>query len=80
MVVNLRHGEGKSAAATKATVTLTFRSSVASVHRLSRRTGGVESLPLSGNRLQLDLPGGTGELRARASRIGPALRDHASQR
>lgn len=62
MVVNLQHGEGKSAAALKAPVTLTLDQSITAVYRLSRHTGKAESVAVTGGKLELDLPGGTGEL------------------
>ena len=62
MLVNLQHGKGRSAEAAKGSFTITLDPSVTSVHRLSRKTGRVESLAILGGKLRLELPGGTGEL------------------
>ena len=62
MVVNLQHGKGQAAEAIRARVALTLDSSVKGVYRLSRETGQVEAIPVVAGKVDLDLPGGTGEL------------------
>lgn len=62
MVTNLWHGDGASAAERTLTVTLTMDPRVEVIGRLSRETGRPESLLVNSGRIQLTLPGGTGEL------------------
>ena len=75
MLVNLQHGKGRSAEAAKASFTVTLNPSVTSVHRLSRKTGRVDSLPIVDGKLRLDLPGGTGELLKLGDAKFPGLKD-----
>ena len=62
MVTNLWHAMGRSAADCAQNVTLKFASQVKTVTRLSRETGVPEDLVVRNGRLELQLPGGTGEL------------------
>jgi hypothetical protein len=75
MLVNLQHGKGRSAEAATASFTVTLRPTVTSVHRLSRKTGRVESLPIVDGKLRLELPGGTGELLKLGDAAFPGLSD-----
>jgi hypothetical protein len=62
MIVNLWHGADKSAAACTQTIMLTFAPNVTFLTRLSRETGQPENLPVQAGKLELILPGGTGDL------------------
>ena len=62
MVVNLAHAMGASAADRKVTLSMEFTSPPGTIARLSRETGQPEVLHVSGNTLELTLPGGTGDL------------------
>ena len=62
LLTNLAHGLGGSAGAEALNYTMTFDNSVTQLRRLNRITGLQETVPLSGNTLSLNLPGGTGDL------------------
>ena len=62
MVTNLWHDKGASAIERALTVTLDLDPTIKVTGRLSRETGHPEALRVSGGKLQLTLPGGTGEL------------------
>jgi hypothetical protein len=62
LLVNLRHGEGLSAAEGEVAMTVRLSPTVESVTRLSRATGQPEVLPLREGELKVTLPGGTGDL------------------
>lgn len=62
MLVNLTHGEGRSAADASASITLTLSDSVKSLYQLSRETGRPKRVTLDGHRVRVTIPGGTGEL------------------
>ncbi|REJ89432.1 MAG: hypothetical protein DWQ34_19425 [Planctomycetota bacterium] len=62
MVTNLFHEKHMSAADATQVVTLHFSPDVAAVTRLSRETGKPEELAIRDGRLELRLPGGTGDL------------------
>ena len=66
MVVNLQHGKNVSKTTAMRTVQLTFGPETGTVQRLSRLTGRVETLKThpadGGRRLEIQLPGGTGDL------------------
>jgi len=67
MLVNLHHGKGRSAEAASLPITLGVSPDVKSLVKLSRETGRPEIVPVKDGKVQLTLPGGTGEL----FRIGP---------
>jgi hypothetical protein len=63
MVVNGNHATNISAAATAATVTITFDSSVDEITLINRTTGDSETVTLTNHVLSnYSLPGGTGDL------------------
>ena len=62
MIVNLRHGEDVSADQATMALTLQIAPSVTKVGRLSRATGEPELLIPENGRIQIALPGGTGDL------------------
>ena len=66
MVVNVKHGDGLTAAAAAETVRLVFDASVIAVQRVSRATGAWEALATTPDGptsyLDVALPGGTGDL------------------
>lgn len=62
MLVNTFHGSALSAASAAISFTLTFDDAVDSIWRLDRLTGQVEKLDLTGDSLNITLPGGTGDL------------------
>lgn len=62
MLTNLNHGAGLSAASTELDFTVSFDSTTTQVYRLNRTSGQAELLNLSGNTLNITLPGGTGDL------------------
>jgi hypothetical protein len=62
MLTNVFHGNGISAAASSVDFVIQFDNSVNSILRLNRLTGEPERIALSSNRLNLTLPGGTGDL------------------
>lgn len=61
-LTNLAHGSGASAAVQALNYTLTFDNSVTELLRLNRITGLQEIVPLTGNTLKINFPGGTGDL------------------
>ena len=62
MLTNLQHTPTGSARETALTFTLHFEPGVKTVYRLSRTTGEVEAMPVVDGKLELSLPGGTGDL------------------
>jgi len=62
MPVNLHRQKDKNANAMKMTVTLTLADSAKNVGHLSRATGRAELIPVKKGKLEVTLPGGTGEL------------------
>lgn len=63
MLVNVKREKDKSADEMKQSFKINFISPVPKeIHRLNRDTGVVEAVPLKGNSLQIELPGGTGDL------------------
>ena len=78
MVVNLQHGKNVSKTAAARRVRLTFGLKVKTIQRLNRLTGQVETLktlPAGGGRtLEIQLPGGTGDLFKWDNRKAWALR------
>lgn len=62
MVVNLWHDEKLNADQTKMMLTLEFDNSVKKIGRLSRMTGKSELLFIDDGRINITLPGGTGDL------------------
>ncbi|HUT73801.1 MAG TPA: hypothetical protein VM221_03065 [Armatimonadota bacterium] len=62
MLVNLRHARGVAADEMIVPVQLSFEPSVQTLYRLSRETGGPEAVTIADGKLELRLPGGTGDL------------------
>ena len=62
MLVNLTHGKDVTAEQGALSVTLTLAPSVATLARLHRDTGRPEQLTVTDGKVELTLPGGTGEL------------------
>ena len=62
MLVNTFHGDGLDAAAAAVSFTVTFDDTVDRLWRLNRLTGEVEQIVLVNHVLNLNLPGGTGDL------------------
>ena len=62
MLTNLWHDQDMPSAQRQLSVTLSLGEGIDFVGRLSRETGRSEKLAVTDGRLQLTLPGGTGEL------------------
>ena len=62
MIVNNEHHEGASAASCSRSCSVTFDSSINSLQKIDRETGGIVTINLTNHVLNLTLPGGTGDL------------------